>query len=508
MTDNPRTWRCTICGYIHREPQPPEFCPVCGASREEFEPYFEETPAPAITSPVESWRCGICGCTHAGPTPPQECPVCGANKEHFAPTPEEREAARAPKGPARVVVLGAGIAGISAVEALCTASPDTEITLVSRESDLPYYRLNLTRFLAGEVTEKELPLRPEGWYDQRGIRLLRGAEAANLSLGDRNVRLRDGRSLPFEKLVITIGSHPFVPPVPGCSREGVTSLRTMRDALYIREMMERGASAICIGGGILGLEAAAALALRGVRVTLLESHAWLMPRQLNRRAGELLADYARARGITLLTDAHAKEVVGDEHAAGVLLADGTSAHADFIIIAAGIRPNSFLARRAGLLVNQGIVVDDHMRCSRADVFAAGDVAEHRGVLYGLWGPAQYQGSIAGQNAAGLALEFGGIPRSNALKVLGIGMTSVGMIEPGDGSYLVIEEETDGGYYRFLLRDGCLVGAVLLGDTRLSAAAKKAIEERTDLSDLLAGKPTCADVRDRLARKSAMPGEAS
>jgi nitrite reductase (NADH) large subunit len=390
------------------------------------------------------------------------------------------------------------------VEAARKASPATDITLVSREADLPYYRLNLTRYLAGEITEKELPVHPEGWYDEHGISLLRGAEASSLSLGEKTVDLRDGRKLPFEKLILTVGAHPFIPPVPGASREGVVSLRTFGDAQRIREMAGSGAFAVCIGGGILGLETAGALARQGARVTLLESHEWLMPRQLNQRAGEILADYARGSGITVLTSARTREVIGDERAAGVHLEDGTSVHADFIVITAGIRPNSYLARCAGLHVNQGIVVDDHLKSSHTDVFAAGDVAEHRGVLYGIWSPAQYQGSIAGTNAAGNAIEFGGIPMSNTLKVLGIGMTSAGSVEPLDGSYLVIEEEKDGAYMRFLFRDNALVGAVLLGDTRLSGAAKKAIENRTDLSDLLGKHPSCRDVSDHLAQETGKP----
>jgi len=163
----------------------------------------------------------------------------------------------------------------------------------------------------------------------------------------------------------------------------------------------------------------------------------------------------------------------------------------------GIRSNSSLARQAGLQVSQGVVVDNLLRSSHPDVFAVGDVAEHRGVTYGLWGPAQFQGTIAGMNAAGGQVEFAGIPRSNSLKVLGIDMYSIGQVSPEDGSYLQAEEESGGIYRSFLFRDNRLVGAILLGDTAVSAAAKKAIENRVDCSALLHGQPGAGDVLDFL-----------
>ena len=170
---------------------------------------------------------------------------------------------------------------------------------------------------------------------------------------------------------------------------------------------------------------------------------------------------------------------------------------DLVVITAGIRSNSSLARQAGLQVSQGVVVDNLLRSSHPDVFAVGDVAEHRGVTYGLWGPAQFQGTIAGMNAAGGQVEFAGIPRSNSLKVLGIDMYSIGQVSPEDGSYLQAEEESGGIYRSFLFRDNRLVGAILLGDTAVSAAAKKAIENRVDCSALLHGQPGAGDVLDFL-----------
>jgi nitrite reductase (NADH) large subunit len=178
---------------------------------------------------------------------------------------------------------------------------------------------------------------------------------------------------------------------------------------------------------------------------------------------------------------------------GVLLGDGTTIDAGLVLITTGVRPNSYLARIAGLEVGQGIVVDDHLTSSHPDVLAAGDVAEHRGVLYGTWGPAGFQGSIAGLNAAGSPAEFAGIPRSNMLKVLGYDLFSIGQIQVEDASYTILDETIDDNYFYFVFRDTHLVGAILMGDTTLSAGVKNLVEKRLDCSKLLGKHPSAREV---------------
>lgn len=440
MPDASSAWRCVVCGYIHRGPAPPDVCPVCGAVPESFEPVIEAAAVSGATADAgETWR---------------------------------------------AVVVGAGIAGIAAVESLRAAGSSVEITLVSQEAELPYYRLNLTRYLAGEIEADDLPVHPESWYAERNVRLLSGVEVSSLRLEEQAVELGDGRRLGFERLLLAAGAHPFVPPLPGVTRKGVTTLRTMVDADRILDAVARGAKCVCVGGGILGLETAGALVRRGADVTLLEGHGWLLPRQLNRRAGEILAEHVRAMGIDLKSGARPKEICGDDRARGVLLEDGTTARAELVVIATGVRPNSWLARRAGLEVNQGVVVDDRLTTSHPRVFAAGDVAEHRGVVYGTWGPSQHQGSIAGRNMAASRAEFGGIPRSNTLKVLGLDLFSIGQVVPEDGSYQTVEQRVGDRYSYFVFRDTHLVGAVLLGDATLTARVRRAVENRTDFSEVL------------------------
>jgi len=474
-------WRCTVCGYIHTGDDPPEMCPICGAAASAFEPYVEEIKR---TISQDKWQCLNCNYVHSGPKPPDVCPICGVKSDRFdsiAPISEEIQTGT---NVSNVTVVGSGIAGVSAVEAIRSVTSSTEITLISKEDCLPYYRLNLTRFLGGEVTEDVLPIWQGQWYRDFNINFRKGCEVESIQLKNKELLLSDGDKIKYEKLIIAVGAHPFIPPFSGVSKQGVMTLRTYDDALNMLDLIEPGSSCVCIGGGILGLETAGALVNQGVKVTVLESYEWLMPRQLNRRAGDLLTERVKKIGITLFQNVKTEKILGEDKVTGVQLHDGTTINADSVVITAGIRPNSHLARKAGLRVNNGVVVDDYLTTSQPDIFAAGDVTEHNGELYGTWSASQYQGKIAGLNAAGVPTIFGGIPRSNTLKVLGIDMMSIGQFEPADGSYQVIEDELNGDYYRFVFHDGCMVGCVLLGNAEIGPAIKMAIEKGRDCSGII------------------------
>ncbi len=492
-----KAWRCTVCGYVHHGEEPPDFCPLCGAGKEEFEPYE----APAVAAPTsetpDQWRCLNCNYAHEGAEPPEECPVCGAPADRFEGVSESATTEQATDARIRIIVAGGGIAGVSAAESARQLAPNAEITLISREAELPYYRLNLTRFLAGDVDPENLPIHDREWYAQQQIELRLGTDVAELDRDNKRVKLRNGDNLPYDRLILTMGAHPFMPPFPGAQREGVTTIRTVQDAKRVVEALDAGQRVICIGAGLLGIETAGALASRGGKVSLLESHDWLMPRQLDLRSGEILGEHLTRLGVELHVRARTDQLLGDERVAGVRLEDGRELEGDLVVISTGVRPNSYLARRAGLDVDRGLVVDHQLRTSDPDILAAGDLAEHMGQLYGAWGASQFQGVIAGRNAAGAGDMFGGLPRSNTLKVVNVPVVSVGQFKPEDGSFTVIEGEEDGVHRRFVFRDGCLVGAVLVGDAEAGAAARQAVEEYLDFSDLLQKHPEPEEILERL-----------
>lgn len=508
MTEAGSAWRCTVCGYIHRGAEAPDECPVCGAPKDAFEPYEEPAPRPGAGGQerprAKKWRCLVCGYVHSGSEPPEPCPVCGAQPDRFEPLGGEVQRAWEEARSKKVVIVGAGIAGLAAAEAVRQALPSAQITLVGRESHLPYYRLNLTRYVAGEIGREDLPIHPQDWYDKQNIRLRLGAEASAVDLDARRVTCSGGSSptvLPYNKLLLAAGAHAFVPPFPGADRPGVTTLRTVDDAQRIVDSCRSGTQCVCIGGGVLGVETAAGLARRGADVTLLEGHAWLMPRQLDQTAAELLAERIAGLGVTLRTNARTQEILGDPEARAVQLEDGQRIAAELVVIATGIRSNTHLARAAGLEVHRAVVVNNSLATSHPDVFAAGDAAEHRGVTYGLWAPAQYQGNIAGMNLAGQGVEFGGIPRATTLKVVGLDVFSVGQFALDDASFGAVRQRADGRYRLFVHRDGRLVGAILAGDTHMAATVEKAVNDSVDVSALLGKQATADQMLEFLGQRS-------
>jgi nitrite reductase (NADH) large subunit len=480
-------WVCAVCGYVHQGSELPRCCPICGATPDLFE-LETHTAAPVDQIGYDQWRCLNCDYIHLGTHPPATCPVCGLPADQFEPGRNIPAVAGSADETRAIVIVGAGIAGVSAAESIRKSSPAAIITLLSKEAELPYYRLNLTRYLAGEISASSLTIHSQQWYRDNAIDLRLATELRELDPDGKRLTLSDDQFLSYDRLILAMGAHPFVPPIPGINRENVTVVRTVRDADAILAQCRPGLPCAIIGGGVLGLEVAGALALRGVSVTVLEGFGWLMPQQLNQAAGELLAGYAAERGISIRTTVRITQIDGDDRVRSIVLEDGDSIPAELVIVTAGVRSNTWLLRRANLDVNQGVLVTDTLQTSREELFAVGDIAEHRGVSYGAWAPAQFQGVIAGLNAIGTKTEFAGIPRSNTLKVLNLELFSIGLVHPRDGSFHVFERMEKGHYHYFVFHDGQLVGAILLGDMKLAATIKNMIEKKSSCTDLLHTNP--------------------
>lgn len=493
---NQPSWICTVCGYVHVGDEPPELCPVCGADRSLFE--LKKEMADGVSPKgADSWRCLACFYLHQGDRPPQNCPVCGSAADHFEPVSLEEPVGEESASQDTIVIVGAGISGISAAEAARKRAPDAKIVVVSREKDLPYYRLSLTRYLAGELAANQLQMHSAEWYEQHRIELQLGCEVQAIEPSQKKLIINDREPLFFDKLILSLGAHSFIPPVDGSTLDHVQGLRTCRDARTILERSGPGTRCVVIGGGVLGLEAAAALAQRGTEVTIIEGFDWLLPRQLNRTAGELLAEHVGKLGVDLVCSAKVTQLAGNSRVEKVRLESGREFPVDLVIFAAGVRCNSALARQAQLEVHNGILVDNSLRTSHPDIFAVGDVAEHQGVIYGTWMPAQAQGAIAGLNAAGGDGRFLGVPRSNNLKILDVDLFSIGQFAAEDGSYSLHAILEEGNYYLFSFRNGHLAGAILLGDTRLASRLKELIERQKCCNELLAAAEQGEDLRKLL-----------
>ena len=473
------SWECGVCGYVHDGSDPPDSCPVCGVGPEEFGPL--DVPAVEAVRP-KTWICGVCGYEHEGEDPPAECPVCGVGADEFEPVaPPARTREQLPEDLGPIVVIGGGVAGVAAAERARSQAWASPVVLVSAEPGLPLMRLNLTRYLAGEVGEDGLQLKPAEWFDEQRIELVHGRVAAI----DRVLcvlRLEDGTELPFGRLVVATGAVPFVPPIAGADLGGVHTLRTRADADRILGRARPDSRCVVIGGGLLGLETAGALARRGAKVAVLEGSDHLLHRQLAEAPAELLADHVEALGVRLRLGVRVERLVGEDAVEAVEVEGLGAIAADLVVLSTGVRCETTLARDCGLDCNRGLLVDDRLATSDPLIFAAGDGTEHRGVCYGLWSVAFAQGAIAGTNAAGGAATFTGVAPSTRLKILDVTVLAAGRHSAQEGDE-VLQEVAEGACVRLVVREDVVVGANLIGHSDLAGPLTAAVADGLTVHEL-------------------------
>jgi nitrite reductase (NADH) large subunit len=363
----------------------------------------------------------------------------------------------------RLIVVGNGMAGLRFVERIGVHARDRfDLTVVGAEPSPAYNRVLLSSLLAQEVDEEACRFRDRPWYLQQGIRLITGVPATGIDLAGREVIVGDLTLLPFDRLVLATGSLPIRLPKPGKDLPGVITFRDLADVAAIRQAARPGARAVVIGGGLLGLEAACGLARFSVDTTLLHVMDRLMERQLDARAARLVKDAVEQRGVRVLLEADTAAVEGGGHAQAVRLADGRVIPADLVVVAVGVRPNSDLARAAGLQVQRGVVIDDGLEASAPGVYAIGECAEHRGIAYGLVEPAYDQADILARRLGRANAIYKGSVPATSLKVSGVPVFSAGDVHD-DEETIVFTDRGTGSYRKLVVREGRLVGALLIGD---------------------------------------------
>ncbi len=365
-----------------------------------------------------------------------------------------------------LVVIGNGMAGCRAVEELLARDADRyRITIFGAEPRVNYNRIMLSPVLAGEKSFDDIIINGEDWYRDNGIDLIAGDPVIAINREAKTVLSRSGRSVPYDKLLIATGSDPFIIPVPGRDLPGVVTFRDLDDVDRMLTAAGLGGNAVVIGGGLLGLEAAHGLSLRGMQVTVIHLMPTLMERQLDEAAGWLLRNELEARGQTILTGADTAEIVGDGKVEGVRLKDGRTIPADIVVMAVGIRPATSLAREAGLAVGRGIQVDDHMVTSDTDILAVGECVEHDGQVYGLVAPLWEMCRSLADALVEKPSGYRGSVTSTKLKVSGIDLFSAGDFSGGEGCEdIVLRDATRGVYKRVIVKEDRVIGAVLYGDT--------------------------------------------
>jgi len=383
----------------------------------------------------------------------------------------------------KYLIAGGWTAGTAAAQHLRKLDPPSDITIVDAESVAYYSRPDLIDYLAGRKSRDQLSVHATSWYEENRITLISGRRIIRIRAAQHEATLDDGTVLPYDKLLLANGASPFVPPLPGSNQAGVFTLRTLNDADALLERAVPDATVVVVGGGVLGLEAARSLTERGMRATVIEFAGRLLPNQLDQRSADMLVEHLRSLGVTVLLGAESQQVVpGERGAAGVSLKDGRIAQGEFVLFSTGVRPNVVVAQEAGISTGRGIQVDDEMQTSVPDVYAAGDVVEHRGRVYGLIPPCLEQARVATQNMVshGTATYEGSI-MSSSLKTCGIDVLSMGNINPTQEQHVqVITAQGQQIYRKVVLENGIIVGAILYGTTNGARQLQQALRSHANL----------------------------
>ncbi len=383
---------------------------------------------------------------------------------------------------AHLVVVGNGMAGVACVEAILAYERRFDITIFGDETHVNYNRILLSSVLAGERAPDDITLNPLAWYQRHDIRLRLGVRVVDVDADLKTVTGDDGSLTAYDTLLLATGSAPFMPRIEGLDRENVFTFRTLDDTRRLLERAGAGVKAVVVGGGLLGLEAARGLQVRGCAVSLVHLMPTLMDRQLDPDGGNYLAGKMEDLGIRVLLGRTTTAVVGNGRAEGVALEDGTILDADLVVVAAGIRPNVDLAYKAGLRVNRGIVVNDQMETSHPDIFAVGECVEHRGVCYGLVAPLFEQGRVLAATITGnKGPVYTGSVQATTLKIMGVDVFSAGDWSEQNAEPVRYEDRALGVYKKLTLRDGRLVGAILVGETSDSHRYMDWLRTGTDLT---------------------------
>lgn len=386
----------------------------------------------------------------------------------------------------KLVVIGNGMAGMRCVEEILKRDADQfEITVFGAEPYGNYNRIMLSPVLSGEKTFDEIVINSPEWYAENKITLHTDAEVTEIDRAAKVVKSANGIEAAYDKLLIATGSEPFIIPVPGKDLDGVISFRDMNDVNVMEEAISQYKNAVVIGGGLLGLEAAYGLQRRGMKATVIHLMDTLMERQLDEAAGFLLKQELEGRGIDVLTGANTKEIIGENgRVKKVCLADGREIAADLVVMAVGIRPNVSLGQSAGLDVERGILVNDQLVTSDADIYSIGECVQHRGDCYGLVAPLYEMGKVLADHITGTDSAYQGSVTSTKLKVSGVDVFSAGDFSGGEACEdIVLRDAARGIYKRVVLKDNKVQGAVLYGDTTDGAWYFQMLKDGQDISDI-------------------------
>jgi nitrite reductase (NADH) large subunit len=382
----------------------------------------------------------------------------------------------------RALIVGNGLAGTIATKTLREMDQSVEIDVFAEEKYHYYPRPNLIEFMAGNLPLEKIFAFSEEWYNQQKIKVRLQKPVKKIMPDSQEVETEDNQKEKYDVLLLASGSLPFIPPFTGVEKHGVFTLRTLEDALEILEYLKNHQKVAVIGGGLLGLEIARALSSRGAKVDVVEFFDRLLPRQVDGQGSSILKAQIEKMGMNIHLGLATEEILGHDEVNGLRFKGGHDLEVDMAVIAAGIRPDIRIAKEAGLETDRGLVVDDYLQSSQPKIYAAGDVVQHKGNIYGIIPASFAQAQVAAANMLGQREKYEGTIPWNTLKVAGLYVTSVGLIEPESDSQkeIGVEKREEGVYKKIIIDKGIIVGAVWIGTKEGIDSISRAVTQRKNI----------------------------
>ena len=428
-------------------------------------------------------KCLVCG--EIFDSSLEVCPVCGVGKENFVPVDaQESEFSNDTKD--FYVILGNGTAGWNAAAEIRKRNKTASILMISNEPYRTYNRPMLTKSIMADLDEEQIAVQNAGWYEEQNIQQVLDMEVVAIHPETKEIELEGGLKFVYTKLIYALGSECFIPPIAGAEKEGVIAIRRLDDTKKVAAMLPDVEHVVVIGGGVLGLEAAWELKKAGCQVTVLEAACQLMGRQLDDAAGEMLKHISEQQGVQIYTGVSIASIDGEDNVTGVTLTDGRTFPAELVIVSAGVRANTALAKTAGIEVDRAVIVNSKMETNVPDIYACGDCAQYDGLNYAIWPEASEQGKVAGANAAGEAMEYETVPAALSFHGMRTALFAAG--DNGKNPNLVYKmiELKDMGkkqYQKYYFLNNRLCGVILIGDVSRMAEMTQALEEHVQYQEL-------------------------
>ncbi|WP_291633121.1 FAD-dependent oxidoreductase [Clostridium sp.] len=439
--------------------------------------------SPIKTSTEKRWKCVVCGEEFDGARPPEICPACGASADQFIEVSEDVVTFSSDANE-KFVIIGNGAAGYYAADAIRKRNKECEIEMISNEPQLTYYRPSISDGISEDLKDDTFYLSPKEWYADNNITLNLGVQVKNIKTEEKQILLQDGTAIGYDKLIIANGSQNRMIPTEGIDKQGVFTLRNLKNLEDIKSNMNTAKSVVIVGGGLLGLEAAYEIKKTGLKVSVVEFSDSLLSKQLDNEGSIILKTAVENQNIEVILGDSVTIINGENSVISVTLKSGITLDADLVLFSTGIAPNKNIADKTDIIVNRGILVNENMETNVKDIYACGDIAEFEGTVYGNWPAAVDMGKIAGINAVGDKKAYVHATGVISFNAMGIELLSVGQISKDNFKAISIKDDENKVYKKLFFNQNVLTGGIIIGDNKSSATLITNIEESKSLEEVI------------------------